>query len=355
VVAGSFGVAFKAFRGGEGAALERTDKDISVMAILIGVIVSAIGVGVLFSTLGTSPLVVVVGLLLAVFFSFFFTSVAALCIATTARNPVSGMTMLTIIVSSVVLLQFGLSGTTGMFFVMMIAGMVCTALSVSGQTITDLKTGYWLGSTPMRQERLKFVGVVASAVAAALTIAVLAKVFAFGEAPEGDTRPILESPQAAIMKELVHSFMSREPVPVILFGAGAMVTLMMEMLGVPALIFALGMYLPLYLNSPALVGGFLAHYLERRATRAGGRHGASIRERGIVIASGLMAGGALGGVLGAAMRLIPDNPLTGEFQESWVKTPFFDDDPVSQMVSAGGFALFVLYVWWVSQRTPRER
>jgi uncharacterized oligopeptide transporter (OPT) family protein len=218
-----------------------------------------------------------------------------------------------------------------------------------------LKTGYWLGSTPMRQERLKFVGVVASAVAAALTIAVLAKVFAFGEAPEGDTRPILESPQAAIMKELVHSFMSREPVPVILFGAGAMVTLMMEMLGVPALIFALGMYLPLYLNSPALVGGFLAHYLERRATRAGGRHGASIRERGIVIASGLMAGGALGGVLGAAMRLIPDNPLTGEFQESWVKTPFFDDDPVSQMVSAGGFALFVLYVWWVSQRTPRER
>jgi putative OPT family oligopeptide transporter len=350
VVAGSFGVAFKAFRGGEGAAFERTDRDMSVMAILIGVVVSAIGVGVLFSTLGTSPVVVVVGLLLAVFFSFFFTSVAALCIATTARNPVSGMTMLTIIVSSVVLLQFGLSGTTGMFFVMMIAGMVCTALSVSGQTITDLKTGYWLGSTPMRQERLKFIGVVASSVAAALTIAVLAKVFVFSEAAEGDTRPILESPQAAIMKELVHSFMSREPVPVILFGAGAMVTLMMEMLGVPALIFALGMYLPLYLNSPALVGGFLAHYLDRRANRAGGRRGASIRERGIVIASGLMAGGALGGVLGAAMRLIPDNPITGEFQEDWLKTPFFDNEPVSQLVSAAGFVLFVVYVWWMSQR-----
>jgi putative OPT family oligopeptide transporter len=272
VVAGSVGVAIKAFRGGEGAHLERTDRDMSIMAILIGVVLSAIGVAVLFATLGTSPAVVVVGLLLAVFFSFFFTSVAALCIATTARNPVSGMTMLTIIISSAVLLQFGLSGTTGMFFVMMIAGMVCTALSVSGQTITDLKTGYWLGSTPWRQERMKFIGVVASAVAAALTIAILAKVFYFGEAPEGGApRTILEAPQAAIMKELVHSFMSREPVALILFGAGAMVTIMMEMLGVPALIFALGMYLPLYLNSPALVGGFLAHFLDKRANRIGRR------------------------------------------------------------------------------------
>jgi putative OPT family oligopeptide transporter len=348
VVAGSFGVAVKAFRGGAGAALERTDRDISVLAILIGIVLSAVGVAVLFATLGTSPLIVAVGLLLVVFFSFFFTSVAALCIATTARNPVSGMTMLTIIVSSVVLLQFGLSGTTGMFFVMMLAGMVCTALSVSGQTITDLKTGYWLGSSPWRQERLKFVGVVASSVAAALTIAVLSKVFLFGEAVEGDPRPILESPQAAIMKELVHSFMSREPVAVILFGAGAMVTLIMEMLGVPALIFALGMYLPLYLNSPALVGGFVAHYLDRRANRVGGKSGASIRERGIVIASGLMAGGALGGVLGASMRLLPG------YSEAWVKTPFFDNEAVSQTVSALGFIGLVAYMWWMSQRTAKE-
>jgi putative OPT family oligopeptide transporter len=347
VVAGSFGVAVKAFRGGEGV-FERTDRDMSVLSILIGVIVSAVGVAILFATLGTSVPVVIVGLLLAVFFSFFFTSVAALCIATTARNPVSGMTMLTIIVSSVVLLQFGLSGTTGMFFVMMIAGMVCTALSVSGQTITDLKTGYWLGSTPMRQERVKFIGVIASAVAAALTIALLARVFQFGEAVEGDTRSVLDAPQAAIMKELVHGFMSREPVAYILLGAGVMVTVMMEMLGVPALIFALGMYLPLYLNSPALVGGFLAHFLDRRARSVGGAGGRSIRERGVVIASGLMAGGALGGVFGAAMRLIPG------YSEDWVKTPFFDNDPVSQLVSAAGFIGFVWYVWWASQRTPKE-
>ncbi len=124
----------------------------------------------------------VAGSLLTLFFSFFFTSVAANAIATTARNPVSGMTMLTIIISSVVLLKFGLSGTTGMFFVMAIAGMVCTALSVSGQTITDLKTGYWLGSTPAAQERVKFLGVIAAAIAVGLTIVMLAQVFQFGEA-----------------------------------------------------------------------------------------------------------------------------------------------------------------------------
>jgi putative OPT family oligopeptide transporter len=233
-----------------------------------------------------------------------------------------------------------------MFFVMMIAGMVCTALSVSGQTITDLKTGYWLGSTPWRQERMKFIGVAASAVAAALTIAVLAKVFYFAEAPAGGaSRTILEAPQAAIMKELVHSFMSREPVAVILFGAGAMVTIVMEMLGVPALIFALGMYLPLYLNSPALVGGFLAHFLDRRANGVGGARGRSIRERGIVIASGLMAGGALGGVFGAILHLVPG------YREDWIPSPIYAHDAAAQLVSLGGFIAFVAYVWFVAQRT----
>jgi putative OPT family oligopeptide transporter len=347
IIAGSFGIALRAFRGGETEAVLRTDRDVSVMAILVGVVLSAIGAAIFFATLGTTPLVVVLGLVLALFFSFFFTSVAANCIATTARNPVSGMTMLTIIISCVVLLQFGLSGTTGMFFVMAIAGMVCTALSVSGQTITDLKTGYWLGSTPQRQERVKFIGVVASAIAAALTIALLSRVYVFGEAVPGDARQVLEAPQASIMKELVHGFMDRQPVAYILFAAGAMVTIAMEMLGVPALIFALGMYLPLYLNSPALVGGALAHFLDRRANRLGGERGRSVRERGIVIASGLMAGGALGGVLGAALRLIPG------FSEDWIATPFFANEPVSQTLSALGFLGFVAYTWWAAHRMPK--
>jgi uncharacterized oligopeptide transporter (OPT) family protein len=167
--------------------------------------------------------------------------VAVNAIATVARNAVSGMTMLTVILSWVVLLQFGLSGTTGMFFVMAIAGVVCTALSVSGQAITDLKTGYWLGSTPAAQEKVKFLGVIAATVAAGLTIAMLARTFQFREAMPGDLRPVLASPEASIMKALVEGFMSHQPVPYILFGVGAMIAIIMEMLGRPSLIFALGM------------------------------------------------------------------------------------------------------------------
>jgi putative OPT family oligopeptide transporter len=343
IIAGSFSIAAKAFRHGEDAGLERTDRDIPIVTLLIGVVLSAVAVGVFFTTLqGASLLVAMVGLLLVLVFSFFFASVAANAIATTARNPVSGMTMLTIIVSSAVLLRFGLSGTTGMFFVMAVAGMVCTALSVSGQTITDLKTGYWLGSTPAAQEKVKFLGVIVSAVAAALAIVLLAKAFQFGEAVPGDARVVLAAPQASIMKALVQGFMSRQPVPYILFAAGAVVALVLEMLGAPALIFALGMYLPLELNTPALVGGFLAHWVERRSAAVGGEGGRTIRERGVIIASGLMAGGALGGVFGAGLRLIP------KFKEEWIQTPFFANEPVSQTISALLFLGLCAYLWWGS-------
>ena len=184
IVAASFGIAARAFRHGESTG-ERTDHDLPVQAQLIGVVVAAVTVAAFFGTLLGSPSAVALALLLTLVFSFFFTSVAATAIATIARNPVSGMTMLTVIISSVVLLRFGVSGQSGMFFVMAIAGMVCTALSVSGQTITDLKTGYWLGSTPSAQERVKFLGVIASAAAVGLTIVMLARAFQFGEAVPG--------------------------------------------------------------------------------------------------------------------------------------------------------------------------
>src|SRR5512138_3292632 len=182
IVAGSFSIAARAFRQGEQHGTERTDRDIPMLAILAGVVVSAIAVAAFLGSLTPSIGVIAAGLALVLLFSLFFTSVAANAIATIARNPVSGMTMLTIMVSAVVLLRFGLSGSTGMFFVMAIAGMVCTALSVSGQTITDLKTGYWLGNTPATQEKVKFLGVLASALAAGLAIVMLAQAYQFGEA-----------------------------------------------------------------------------------------------------------------------------------------------------------------------------
>ncbi len=340
VVLGSFAIAARTFRQGEVHGAPRTDTDLPILRVLLGVVVGALLAGVFFASLGTSLLVALIGLALMLGFSFLFTSVAANAIATTARNPVSGMTMLTIIVSSVILLRFGLSGTTGMFFVMAIAGMVCTALSVSGQTITDLKTGYWLGSTPAVQQKVKFLGVLVSSTVVALTIAYLAHVFQFGEAAPGDSRVVLAAPQAAIMKALVESFMSQQPVAWALFGAGAAIAVVIEMLGAPALIFALGMYLPLELNTPALVGGVLVHLLNRKSEREGRP---SIRERGIVIASGLMAGGALGGVFGAGLRVLPG------YTEDWVRLPFYDVDPISQTVSALGFLAFVVYVWKRSQ------
>jgi putative OPT family oligopeptide transporter len=347
VVAGSFGIALRTFRHGEAAQPVRTDRDVPVVSLLLGVVLGAIGVAAFLGHFPVSFAVLAVGLALTLLFSFFFTSVAANAIATTARNPVSGMTMLTIIISSAVLLRFGLSGTAGMFFVMAIAGMVCTALSVSGQTITDLKTGYWLGSTPAAQEKVKFLGVIASAIAAGLTIVMLAHTFQFGEAMAGDPRPVLASPQASIMKALVEGFMSHQPVAYLLFGVGAMVTLILEMLGQPSLIFALGMYLPLELNTPALVGGFLSHFLNKRSKATGGEHGKRIRERGVIIASGLMAGGALGGVLGAALRLFP------WYREDLVRTPFYAFDPISQSVSALLFVGLCLYVWFSSLKKER--
>ena len=348
VVAGSFGIALRVFRHAEVAVEERTDRDIPMIGILLGVVLSAIGVAAFLGHLPVSWTVVGIGLVLTLVFSFFFTSVAANAIATTARNPVSGMTMLTIIISSVVLLQFGLSGTTGMFFVMAIAGMVCTALSVSGQTITDLKTGYWIGSTPAAQEKVKFIGNIAAATAVGLTIVMLARTFQFGEALPGDLRPVLASPQASIMKALVEGFMSHQPVAYLLFGAGAMIAIVLEMLGQPSLVFALGMYLPLELNTPALVGGFLSHLLNKRAERTGGDSRRRIRERGVIIASGLMAGGALGGVIGAALRLLPS------YREDLIKTPFYPNEPISQTVSAVLFVGLCLYMWFGSLQKAKE-
>jgi len=344
VVAGSFGIALHAFRHGEAPHTDRTDRDIPILTIVGGVLAATIAVAAFFRYLHVSWTVVAVGLALTLLFSFFFTTVAANAIASTANNPASGMTLMTVIVSSVVLLKCGLSGTAGMLFVMTIAGMVCTALCASGQFVTDLKAGYWLGSTPAVQEKVKFIGVVASAIAAGLTIILLAKAFQFGEAVPGDPRQVLVAPQASALKAVVSGFMSGQPAPYMLFGIGATITVVMEMLGLSSMVFALGIYLPLQLTTPILAGGFLSHLVNKRGEKVGGAPGNTIRERGIIIAGGLMAGGALGGVIGAALRVLP------HFQESWLETPIYAYEPASQTISALLFVGLCLYVWYSSLR-----
>ncbi len=347
VVAGSFGIALHAFRHGEAPHMERTDRDIPIIGILLGVVIGAIAVAVFFGQLHVSWTVVAVGLALTLLFAFFFTTVAANAIATTANNPASGMTLLTVIVSAVVLLKFGLSGTTGMFFVMALAGMVCVALCASGQFITDLKAGYWIGSTPSAQEKVKFIGVAAAAITAGLTIILLAKAFQFGEAAPGDVRQVLVAPQAAALKAVVEGFMSGQPVAYVLFGIGAMITVVLEMLGLSSMVFALGIYLPLQLTTPILVGGFVSHLVNKRAQKIDGERGRTIRERGVIVAGGLMAGGALGGVFGAALRVLP------KFREDFIQTPFYNNEPISQTISAIFFVGLCLYVWFASVKEKR--
>ena len=342
VVAGSFGIALRAFRHGEAPHMERTDRDIPILGILAGVIVGALAVAIFYGQLHVTWSVILVGLGLTLLFAFFFTTVAANAIATTANNPASGMTLLTVIVSAVVLLKFGLSGTTGMFFVMALAGMVCVALCCSGQFITDLKAGYWIGSTPSAQEKVKFIGVIAAAVTTGLTIVLLAKAFQFGEAAPGDMRQVLVAPQASALKAIVEGFMSGQPVAYALFGIGAMVTVVLEMLGLSSMVFALGIYLPLQLTTPILVGGFLSHLVNKRADKTGGEEGRSIRERGVIVAGGLMAGGALGGVFGAGLRLLP------QYREELIQTPFYNHEPISQTLSAIMFLGLCLYIWFSS-------
>jgi uncharacterized oligopeptide transporter (OPT) family protein len=196
---------------------------------------------------------------------------------------------------------------------------------------------------------VKILGVVAAAAAAGLTIVLLAHTFQFGEAASGDLRPVLPAPQASIMKALVVGFMSRQPVTYLLFGVGALITIVLEMLGKSSMVFALGIYLPLSLTTPILSGGFLSYLVNRRAEKTGGEHGSHIRERGIILASGLMAGGALGGVLGAALRLFP------QFREDFIQTPFYSFDPASQSISALLFIGLCIYVWLGSLKREKEK
>jgi len=166
----------------------------------------------------------------------------------------------------------------------------------------------------------------------------LARAFQFGEAAQGDLRQVLAAPQASIMKALVEGFMSHQPVAYALFGVGAMITIALEMLGQPSLIFALGMYLPLELNTPALVGGALAHFLDKKSEAVGGDDGRSIRERGVIIASGLMAGGALAACWGGVAAL----PV---YKEELIKLPFYDSLSISETVSAAMFVALCVYMW----------
>ena len=279
---------------GEGA-VERTQRDISMKFILSGIISILIATFVFFQfgVLGNLTHTIIATLIVFVI-SFLFTTVAANAIAIVGSNPVSGMTLMTLILSSLVLVSAGLSGTSGMMAAMIIGGVVCTALSMAGGFITDLKIGYWLGTTPARQEGWKFLGTAVSAATIAGVMMVLNQTYGFvGE-------NALVAPQANAMAAVIKPLMEGGATPWLLYFAGAVLALILTMIGVPALAFALGMFIPLDLNTPLLIGGIVSWYVGSRSKDENVNK--ARRERGTLIASGFIAGGALMGVISAILK-----------------------------------------------------
>lgn len=238
----------------------------------------------------------VVGLLIVAIISFLFTTVAANAIAIVGTNPVSGMTLMTLIIAALILVAVGLKGNAGMAAALIIGGVVCTALSVAGSFITDLKIGYWIGSTPKKQEGWKFMGVAVAAATVCGVMLVLNKTYGF----VGDHA--LVAPQANAMAAVIQPLMTGGQTPWMLYFCGAALALVLTSIGVPALAFALGMFIPMELNAPLVVGGLVAWFVSGRSKDEGLNKARF--DRGTLIASGFIAGGALMGVVSAVLKFV---------------------------------------------------
>lgn len=352
VMVRSLSLGFKQiFKGRKGEAAEeaRTNRDLKMSTIILGLLASSAGLFLYFLWISNLKFAVI-GVVICVLLSFLFTTVAAYAIAIVGTNPVSGMTLITIILSSVILIGAGLSGTQGMGVALLIGAVVCTALSLSGSFITDLKIGYWLGATPRNQERFKFAGVLVAALTVGVAIYILDKAFSFQSGT-------LAAPQANLMAAVIKSLMSREPVTWILYGVGASVTIIMEMAKVPSLAFALGMYLPLHLTTPLVVGGFIAH-LVKGSTKdkelAEKRH-----NRGTLICSGFIAGGALIGIILAILKMAKlDHFISWGIPMMLENGLWVDGPPAAWYANYGevmSLIAFVILIWFVYSRSKKAK
>jgi len=311
IIKGAVGLAAKELKGktDAGQAKElRTQKDISMKVIAIGIFVTLI-VTYLFFHFGVLDnwYYALIGLLLVGIIAFLFTTVAANAIAIVGTNPVSGMTLMTLILASIILVAVGLKGTAGMVSALIIGGVVCTALSMAGGFITDLKIGYWIGSTPIKQEGWKFLGTLVSAATVGGVILILHQTFGF-------TSGQLAAPQANAMAAVIEPLMNGSSAPWALYAIGAALAIILNFCKIPALAFALGMFIPLELNTPLLIGGAISWYVGSRSTDQA--LNSARLERGTLLASGFIAGGALMGVVSAAMRFAGINLLNTEWMES---------------------------------------
>ena len=312
IILQAFGLAVRELGGkgkGKNAEMLRTQKDISMKIIVFGILALTVLVFVFFQFGVVHNLThAIVGLAIVMIIAFLFTTVAANAIAIVGSNPVSGMTLMTLIIASFIMVAVGLKGTAGMVAALVIGGVVCTALSTAGGFITDLKIGYWLGTSPYKQETWKFLGVLVSAATVGGVIMVLNKTYGF----TGDNA--LVAPQANAMAAVIEPLMSGDPAPWMLYGAGAALALILTSIGVPALAFALGMFIPLDLNVPILIGGLINEFVITRSKDE--KLNNARQEQGTLIASGFIAGGALMGVFAAILKFVGLDFFMAEWAES---------------------------------------
>ena len=309
---------------------QRTQRDISFKIIAIGSIVTLI-VTFLFFWFGVMEgnlLFAVVGILLVAIIAFLFTTVAANAIAIVGSNPVSGMTLMTLILASVVLVAVGLKGTGGMVAALIMGGVVCTALSMAGGFITDLKIGYWLGTTPKKQETWKFLGTLVSAATVGGVMILLNHTYGFASGQ-------LAAPQANAMAAVIDPLMNGVGAPWLLYGIGALIAIVLTVCKVPALPFALGMFIPIELNTPLLVGGFINWFVTSRSKDAAMNKARG--EKGTLIASGFIAGGALMGVVSAILRFCDVHLVSEEWMSGWLA------NPLSQVASLVAYCCLIGY------------
>ena len=312
IIKNAVSLAAREMRGGksDGKQVLRTQRDIPFKIIAIGAIVTL--------------LVIFLFFWFGVMIAFLFTTVAANAIAIVGSNPVSGMTLMTLILASVVMVAVGLKGTGGMVAALIMGGVVCTALSMAGAFVTDLKIGYWLGTTPRKQETWKFLGTLVSAATVGGVMILLDKTYGFASGQ-------LAAPQANAMAAVIDPLMNGVGAPWILYGIGALIAIILTWMKVPALAFALGMFIPIELNIPLLVGGAINWYVTSRSKNA--EENKARGEKGTLIASGLIAGGALMGVVSALIRFADVNLIN----EEWLA------NPLSQVCALVAYALLITY------------
>jgi putative oligopeptide transporter, OPT family len=336
IIKSAVGLAAKEMKGNSAidVQIKRTQRDLSMKIIAIGSLLTLLLIILFFylDVMQGNILHTIVAVVLVAGIAFLFTTVAANAIAIVGTNPVSGMTLMTLILASVVMVAVGLKGPSGMVAALVMGGVVCTALSMAGGFITDLKIGYWLGTTPMKQESWKFLGTLVSAATVGGVMIILNKTYGF-------TSGQLSAPQANAMAAVIEPLMNGVGAPWLLYGIGAIIAILLNFLKIPALAFALGMFIPLELNVPLVVGGAINWYVTTRSKDAALN---TIRgEKGTLLASGFIAGGALMGVVSAALRFGGINLVN----EAWVSNSW------SEVVALVAYIALILYFIKASMKT----